>query len=459
MTLTIMGYPILVTNFSTRSRSRYRIPLNLSRRPIAEPVKRVDFDKTAAAFQIDAVIVLILLCCFGSIVALTIKVQQLKEAPNWAVLLYLLPIALSAIACAIKPHIAVRTALLGGPYFLLVLWAFASFQWSNQPALTMRQGLLFICTYMSACALAMNLSWFRIARILALLFSTQAVISAALAILKPDWGVMTEIYPGAWSGIWNFKQSLGVSMAVGAGCVSGYTLLNPKAWFWTGPALLVIILCVVQSEATTAILVTGLAIGMPFSAWLAQRHPSAAVFSIWAVTLGIIFSALALTVLAPVIFQALGKAPTLTGRTDIWAALEPAIQARPTLGWGFQAFWTDTSLSSPVEEIERAMDGFRPPDAHSTPTDIRLQLGIVGSILAILAFARCWLQAILQAGREPGMMVVLGFLTAISGMCFTESLALYPMDSMTLVAQVILIKTTLSLWDYKDDQKGRPILI
>jgi exopolysaccharide production protein ExoQ len=447
-----------VTLFSPSQPRRHRLPLNLGRgRP--EVVKSVDYDKTQGAFAIDMAIVAVLFCCFGSIVSLTMKVQLLKEAPSWSVLLYLFPIIASIIFCAQKPHVSVRTALIGGPYFLLVVWAFVSFQWSNQPALTMRQGMLFICTYMSACALAMNLSWFRLGRILSMLFATQAAISAALALFKPEWGVMTEIYPGAWSGLWGFKQSLGVAMAVGAGCISGYSLMNPRACVWTIPALLIIILCVVKSEATTAILVTGLAIMMPFSAWFAQRHPSAAVFSIWAVGTAVVASILALTVLAPVIFHALGKAPTLTGRTDIWAALEPAIKARPTLGWGFQAFWTDTSLSSPVEEIERAMDGFRPPDAHSTPTDVRLQLGIVGSGLAILAFARGWLQAIFQAGREPGMMVALGFLTAISSMCFTESLALYPMDAMTLVTQLIIVKIALSLWDYKDAQRGRPILI
>lgn len=441
------------------SHKKPRIPLLLNRQRSVASAPAIDPDKTSLAFKIDVAIVVVLLCCFGSIVSLTIKVQQLKEAPTWAVYLYLLPIAASVVACARKPHMAVRTALLGGPYFLLVVWAFVSFQWSNQPALSMRQGMLFICTYMSACTLAMYLSWFRIARILALLFATQATLSAALAIFKPDWGVMTEIYPGAWAGIWSFKQSLGVSMAVGAGCVAGYTLMNPRAYFWTIPALLIIILCVVKSEATTAILVTGLAISVPFSVWFAQRHPSAAIFSLWAVTCTVAFGALALTVLAPLIFHALGKAPTLTGRTDIWAALQPAIDARPTLGWGFQAFWTDTSLSSPVEEIERAMDGFRPPDAHSTPKDIRLQLGIVGISLATLAFARGWIQGGLQAGREPGMMPALGFLIALTSMCFTESLALYPMDSMTLVTQLILIKIALSAWDFKDAHNNRPILI
>jgi exopolysaccharide production protein ExoQ len=448
-----------VSIFSSLSPSRRRIPLNLRDAGSPPRAPMIDPDKTSAAFCMDAAIVVILFCCFGSIVSLVVKVQELKEAPSWAVLLYSVPLAISIIACAVKPHIAVRTALLGGPYFLLVVWAFVSFQWSNQPELTLRQGLLFICTYMSACVLAMNLSWFRLARILAMLFSTQAIISAALALIKPEWGVMSEIYPGAWSGLWGFKQSLGVAMAVGAGCVTAYSLLNPNACSWTIPCLLIMLTCVVQSEATTAILVTGLAIAIPFTIRIASRHPSIAAFSVWAIVSGIVFSALALTIFAPVIFQALGKAPTLTGRTDIWAALKPAIEARPILGWGYQAFWTDTSLSSPVEQIVIAMDGFRAPDAHSTPLDIRLQLGIVGSVLAILTFARSWLQAIFQAYREPGMILAFGFLTPVTCICFTESMALYPMESMTLVTQLFIVKIALSAWDHTDSRQGRPMLV
>jgi exopolysaccharide production protein ExoQ len=448
-----------VSIFSYLSPSRNRLPLNLREGgpPLRAPA--IDPDQTSNALWSDVAIALILFFCFGTIVSIVVKVQELKEAPGWAIILYSIPLAISVVACALKPHIAIRTALLGGPYFLLVVWAFVSFQWSNQPMLSMRQGMLFICTYMSACVVAMNLSWFRIARVLALLFSSQAILSAALALFKPEWGVMTEIYPGAWAGIWNFKQTLGVAMAVGAGCVSAYALLNPKSYIWTIPCLLVIILCVIQSEATTAILVAGLAIGIPFTIWIAGRHPSAAVFSAWAIFVGIVSGALILTVFAPMIFQALGKAPTLTGRTDIWAALKSAIEARPMLGWGYQAFWTDSSLSSPVEAIVIAMEGFRPPDAHSTPLDVRLQLGLIGLVLGALAFVRCWLQAIFQAYREPGMMLAFGFLTPVTSICFTETLAFYPMDSMTLVTQIIIVKVALSSWDFDDDRQGRPVLV
>jgi exopolysaccharide production protein ExoQ len=399
---------------------RHAPPLYPSQRPIANP------DDSRLAILIDIFIIGVLFSCFGSITALVMKVQLLKEAPTWAVALYLIPIAATAIAVAYKPHIALRTALIGGPFFLFVIWSFFSYRWSNQPDLTMRQGMLLIATYATACMLAQNLSWVRIGRILTGLFTVQAVLSATLAVLKPEWGVMTEIYPGAWSGIWSFKQTLGVAMAVGIGCTSGYLLMRPKTWVWTAPALFLMLICVIKSEATTAMLVAGFALVIPFSVWLAQRSRAASVFTIWAVVTAACSLGLIVTVLAPYIFAALGKAPTLTGRTDIWAALEGALHARPLVGWGYQAFWTDQSVTSPVIEIERAMDGFRPPDAHSTPIDIRLQLGLIGIILAGLAFFRTWLQMVWQARNEPGMMIVAGILFALTSMCFTEAIGLYP---------------------------------
>lgn len=416
-------------------------------------------DNRLPIILIDLAIALYLFCCFGSTVAFVMKIQHLKEAPSWSLLIYAPTVLLTALAVAYKPHVALRTAMVGGPFFLFILWTFASFQWSNQPELTLRQGLLMCVTYGAACMVSQYLSWLRLARVLACLFTLQAVVSAGLAILTPQWGVMSEIYPGAWSGIWSFKQTLGVAMAVGSGGVMGYALMQPKAAIWTAPALIIIVLCAIKSEATTAILVTGLAMAMPVAVWLAQKHPSAAVLSIWAVVTGLAALFLTVTILAPLVFQLLGKAPTLTGRTDIWRALAEPIAQRPWFGWGYQAFWTDISLTSPVDRVETIMEGFRPPDAHSTPMDIRLQLGLVGLILIGLTFARTWLQILLQAGREPAMMPAIGIFTAITAMAFTESIGLYPMDGMTLIVQLVIVKTALSAWNRRDSKQSKPVLV
>ena len=91
--------------------------------------------------------------------------------------------------------------------------------------------------------------------------------------------------------------------------------------------------------------------------------------------------------------------------------------------------------------------------------DIRLQLGLVGLILIGLTFARTWLQILLQAGREPAMMPAIGIFTAITAMAFTESIGLYPMDGMTLIVQLVIVKTALSAWNRQDNKQGKPVLV
>lgn len=407
----------------------------------------------------DALLALMLLVCFGSVVGFYSKIHELKQAPGWALVMYVPPILWAGAMAAGAVHRALRAALLAGPLLLFVLWAALSFQWSHQPGLSLRQGLLFCATFLVACAIAMSLTWDRIGRVLVLVFATQAVISAALAIGRPEWGVMREIYPGAWSGLWNFKQSFGVAMSMGLAVTLGWTLRRPHTRLVPlAPVLALFAVCIVQSEATTALVVSVVAGGVAVAVWVARRHPALAVLAVWGVAMAVTAIVAVFTVLAPVIFQLLGKAPTLTGRTDIWLALEGAMEARPVLGWGYQAFWTDTSLSSPVGAIEAAMDGFRPPDAHSTPRDIQLQLGPAGLVLAALLLGRAWWQGVSMAPRFDGMLVALPFLAVFTATCFTETLGLYPMDFMGLVLQVIVIKLAVSSADAAGLVRGTPRL-
>lgn len=63
----------------------------------------------------------------------------------------------------------------------------------------------------------------------------------------------------------------------------------------------------------------------------------------------------------------LGRDDTLTGRTDVWAAVLPAMGQQPIFGYGFGSFWTDARRQ--FYEIS---------DAHNGYLDILLELGAVG---------------------------------------------------------------------------------
>lgn len=67
---------------------------------------------------------------------------------------------------------------------------------------------------------------------------------------------------------------------------------------------------------------------------------------------------------------AMGRRPTLTDRTAIWARLIPVVKQKPLIGGGFGGFWT------PQTRILYRISG-----AHSGYLDILLELGFVGIFL------------------------------------------------------------------------------
>jgi O-antigen ligase len=89
----------------------------------------------------------------------------------------------------------------------------------------------------------------------------------------------------------------------------------------------------------------------------------------------------------------LGRDETLTGRTVIWGAVEPYVQARPWLGYGWAALWTEASL---VTRAMWAVAGFPFPHAHNAYLDTMAQSGIIGLVLVMLVCG----SVILRAGAR-----------------------------------------------------------
>ncbi|MEO0758043.1 MAG: O-antigen ligase [Cyanobacteria bacterium J06648_16] len=97
------------------------------------------------------------------------------------------------------------------------------------------------------------------------------------------------------------------------------------------------------------------------------------------------------------ITAALGKDPTMSSRTTIWAGTMEQIWQRPWIGYGLEAFWQDGNPQA--VEVGRVIHrSFVPAHAHNGLIDIWLDIGIVGLIIffagylstAVLAFKRAY---------------------------------------------------------------------
>jgi exopolysaccharide production protein ExoQ len=120
------------------------------------------------------------------------------------------------------------------------------------------------------------------------------------------------------------------------------------------------------------------------------------------------------------VLLALGRDATFTNRTRIWQLAVEYIDFRPWLGYGFGAFWQETSVDAQTFWTSL---GFKTPHAHNSWLEVTLGLGVVGLGVAVLG----WFAAVyrtLRVATEPHAEHVafcLAFLAAI----FFENMSEY----------------------------------
>jgi len=83
------------------------------------------------------------------------------------------------------------------------------------------------------------------------------------------------------------------------------------------------------------------------------------------------------------VLLALGRDPTFTNRTRIWQLALEYIGFRPWLGYGFGAFWQETSADA---QIFWTSLGFKTPHAHNSWLEIALGIGWVGLGVTVLGW-------------------------------------------------------------------------
>ena len=328
--------------------------------------------------------------------------------------------------------------------FLLALFAIAclSLFWSVAPDQTERRIFALGFTTLSGVVLAARFSWARLAEVLASAFALLALASLFVCVFVPSVGRMTEIFPGAWRGLWVEKNAFGGNMAMGAAICAAAALLNPRrSGLWWSAAALSFAL-VLASTSKTALLSAMLGMAAFLLVGWVRRGPAGAVAATWTTAVILALVAGATIFASDAVFGLLGKDATLTGRTRIWSAVLRQIAERPWQGYGYGAIWTETDPYGPLARISQEA-GFVAHHAHNAWLEQWLSMGVIGLAAWTGFFVQTFAANIWALYRRRGAYLALPFFLVYALMTLTESVAVTYNDMRWVIFVALAVRLAL----------------
>ncbi len=254
-------------------------------------------------------------------------------------------------------------------------------------------------------------------RLVAGTFALVISASALAALWFPEIGVMRESHPGAWRGLFAHKNSLGRGLGLGALACGLLAWAVPASRVWAGSVAALALAMLVPTRSVGSVVALVLAV-IPVGLVVGLRRVAAPARFRVAIFAGAVLAAIAVLALitAPTWLALIGRDPTLTRRTEIWALLVPLLGEHPWLGYGPGAFWEFTADDLDFIRIL----GFQPNNAHNFFLDLALELGVVGLLAFSVPFAAASVRAVRLALTEAGAQSLwpLAFLT----WCMTSGL-------------------------------------
>lgn len=302
--------------------------------------------------------------------------------------------------------------------------AFASKYWSIDPSTTGRRVIAMVFSGSFAMYLGSRFHGPNLPRLLASCALIMGVLSVFMVFAVPSIGVHHDVNAGMWRGIWYEKNQMGIVMVAGG--------IAATAWLASGNRIRIIpilslVVClglVLATRSKTSLLCIMLGISVIGALWALKRvGPALIVAAVWIGVIGCAVGWWLWTFESAEILKALGKDPTLTGRTEIWEALFRMIDARPWTGYGYNAFWGPDS--APANWV-RYQTGWLVPSAHNGWIDLLVQLGWPGAILVGTVMTSSYVLNLVRlptAGVREGFWGI-AYLTVYILLTFSESVLL-----------------------------------
>lgn len=327
--------------------------------------------------------------------------------------------------------------------------AILSVFWSAAPSTTARSAIQYASHVV--CALIA-------ARTIGIRTLSQGVLIGILFVLLYSLAFGTDQYDAldtsySFVGAFESKNQLGFYASLGLYFAVGAAIVLRERGLWMAFALLVgalSVYCLAASNSATSVIATiaALLVTLGFAAALLVAPTTRR----WLFFGGVAMAALTAFVFLnaggiAAVLDSLGKDPTLTGRTYLWAEGLAAWREAPILGVGYQAYWVPG-----FPEAERLWSEFHVSSGsgfhfHNTAIETAVELGAVGvSLLAIVmlraVLGHVWRLVSDRRNRVSHMMAGLAFMLLVRSFSETDVLTSYTVGAFFLYYAAGLLATS-----------------
>jgi exopolysaccharide production protein ExoQ len=339
--------------------------------------------------------------------------------------------------------------------FIAVL-AMCSAMWSQDPPRSALYSLFYSLGTLFAYYLAVFFETEELMRLLMYTGLTLCVLGLAVIVFFPRFGISAgddQARAGAWIGI--FMDRVSAAKCLVFLLTPGIIRIAQKFTARRLAYVSLMLLMIVRAKAVTAIIALLVYCGFVYLLRICRKvGPRASIgLLLTLASIGVV-CAIAGPQALQAVLGAFGRDTTLSGRTDVWAAVMRSIEKRPLLGYGYYAFWQGLKGESAnvIQSINWSF-GY----AHDEVLEIWLQLGLVGVVCVAITF----LQAIKNAwfcfrhdqSGHYDWYISLVVLTLIYN--FDEETILFPNELLSILYVVMCCGLAIAVLQIRKDIKTR----
>ncbi|BBH21843.1 ligase [Paenibacillus baekrokdamisoli] len=293
--------------------------------------------------------------------------------------------AVALLLCCIRWRAVIIVIRQDKLLLLLTFVVILSLTWSAAPEMTLRRSFALIGTNLFGLYMAIRFSLKQQFKLVSRMLLVVIVFSFLFGLFLPQYGVMSDNRGTAWQGVLSHKNQLGRLMCFSS--VLFFVFMFNKGekkkliWLGLGGSFLLMLL---STSKTALVIMLVLLMLIPFLQSFRWNISIAVLY--WMFALLIAGGAISLLFSnADLLLSLMDRDVTLTGRTDLWAAVWEMIKQRPLLGYGYNGFWLGLDGESAYVWLVTKWD---PPHSHNGLLDVWLDLGVVGVILVLLHMIR-----------------------------------------------------------------------